>query len=120
MATPVTPIRLAEVSLDDLRQDPSRAADLPPHARRAVVLVCSAIISACAVGSDPVDGRPAGGSTEAVDDWLTPDQAAHLLKKPRHWLVRHHRELPFARKVSRKTVLFNRTGALRWLETRPR
>jgi hypothetical protein len=42
------------------------------------------------------------------------------LKKPRHWLVRHHQELPFARKVSRKTILFNRLGALRWLETRPR
>jgi len=57
---------------------------------------------------------------KAADDWLTPDQATHLLKKPRHWLVRHHQELPFARKVSRKTILFNRLGALRWLETRPR
>jgi hypothetical protein len=61
-----------------------------------------------------------GVSTEAADDWLTPDQATNLLKKPRQWLIRHHRELPFARKVSRKTILFNRTGAVRWLETRPR
>lgn len=117
MTTPITP----KVSLDEVERNLTSAAGLPAEVKRRVTLRCAALISACAAGGpDPVDARPVGVSTEATDDWLTPDQATHLLKKPRRWLVRHHRELPFARKISHKTILFSRTGALRWMETRPR
>ena len=85
------------------------------------MLRCVALIGACAAGGpDPEGVTPAQAATEAANDWLTADEAACLLKKPRQWLIRHHRELPFARKVSRKTILFSRAGALRWVETRPR
>jgi hypothetical protein len=109
------------VSLDTLAEDPARAASLPAEVKRGVVLQCATIIGACAAGGpDPEGVTPAQAASEAANDWLTADEAACLLKKPRQWLIRHHRALPFARKVSRKTILFSRASALRWVETRPR
>ncbi len=57
---------------------------------------------------------------EPGEDWVTPEEAATITKKTRDWLVRHHRTLPFARKLTGKTILFSRRGAQRWLETRGR
>jgi hypothetical protein len=121
MAVP-SPLRpVAGVSLDALAQDPAKAASLPAEVRRAVTLRCVALIGACAAGGPEPEGvTPAQAATEAANDWLTADEVACLLKKPRKWLIRHHRELPFARKVSRKTILFSRASGLRWVETRPR
>jgi hypothetical protein len=121
MAVP-SPLRPAEpVSLDEVERDLASIGSLPGEARRRVTLRCLTIIGACAAGGpDPEGVTPTAAAAEAANDWLTADEAACLLKKPRKWLIRHHRELPFARKVSRKTILFSRASALRWVETRPR
>ena len=106
-------------SLDELAQDPASAARLAPEVRRTVMLRCVAIIGACAAGDpDSDDDPPAAASTE--DQWLTPEEAGEILRKPRAWLIRHHRELPFANQVSRKNILFSRRGLFRWMASRRR
>lgn len=67
--------------------------------------------------------RPAEASDaaqiEAGDsDCLTPEGAARVLGVSVRWLYRHWKELPFARKLSRKTLRFSEKGLRRWLDTR--
>ena len=64
-----------------------------------------------AASSDPSASR-----TEA--DLLTVVEAAALLGVSARWLYRHAKDLPFARKLSRKCLRFSRTGIARWLATR--
>ena len=52
------------------------------------------------------------------DDLLTVDEAAAALRVSTRWLYRHSKQLPFARKLSRKVLRFSRTGIARWLATR--
>ena len=117
---PSGPLQVSPVpSLDELAQDPTKAARLAPEVRRTVTLRCAAIIGACAAGDpDTGDDPPVAASTE--DQWLTPDEAGKILRKPRAWLIRHHRELPFANQVSRKNILFSRRGLFRWMASRRR
>jgi hypothetical protein len=117
---PVPPLRpVAGVSLDALAEDPSRTRNLPPDMARDLLVRVMALSSLLLVAALRENGHPEP-ETAGPSDWLTADEAAGLLKMPRTWLIRRHRDLPFARKVSRKTIRFSRTGALRWLETRRR
>ncbi len=52
------------------------------------------------------------------DRLLTPKEAAHILGVSVRWLHRHHRSLPFSKKVSRKSLRFSATGLQRWIATR--
>jgi hypothetical protein len=125
MAVP-SPLRpVAGVSLDALAEDPSRTRNLPPDMARdllARVMALSPLLLVAALrGHEHGPVEPdAGAATQTADEWLTAEEAAPLVKQSRGWLVRHHRALPFARKISPKTIRFSRTGALRWMETRPR
>jgi predicted DNA-binding transcriptional regulator AlpA len=49
------------------------------------------------------------------DRLLTATEAAQLLGVTAKWLYRHHRYLPFARRLSRKVMRFSSLGAARWL-----
>jgi excisionase family DNA binding protein len=103
--------------LDDLARDPGRAADLPPGARQAIVLTCSAIIAACAaVGSgDPVDGAPAGGAAE--DRLLTVREAAVKLGVSTDHLYRHAGHYPFTVRFGTR-VRFSLQGLERYCRQR--
>jgi hypothetical protein len=114
MAAPVAPISPAEVSLDDLRQDPRRAADLPPHARRAVVLVCSAIISACAAGPD----TPSIASPREPDRVLLIDEAASLLGMTKDFLYRNWATLHIGYKDADGHVKFPLSKVERYIRMR--
>ena len=46
---------------------------------------------------------------------LTPEQAAELMGVNRQWLYRHVAKLPFARRISRKTLRFQEAGLRRWI-----
>jgi len=50
--------------------------------------------------------------------YLRPEEAARVLGVPVRWLYRHHRQLPFARKLSRKVLRFSEPGLRRWLAAR--
>lgn len=49
---------------------------------------------------------------------LKPGEAASRMGVSVRWLYRHHAELPFARKLSRKTLRFSEPGLRRWLAAR--
>src|SRR5688572_27164896 len=50
--------------------------------------------------------------------WLTPEQASAIIGVNKRWLYRHAKQLPFAKKLSRKALRFNEIGLRRWLATR--
>jgi len=59
------------------------------------------------VGREDRDHQP--------DRLLSPSEAAVMLGVTIPWLHRHHRQLPFTRKLSRKTLRFSELGLRRWL-----
>ena len=67
---------------------------------------------AFSVGRDERDRQP--------DRLLSPSEAAVMLGVTISWLHRHHRQLPFARKLSRKTLRFSELGLRRWLAQQKR
>jgi len=48
------------------------------------------------------------------DRLLTADEAAPLLGVTPHWLYRHWKQLPFARRLSRRTLRFSEVGLRKW------
>jgi predicted DNA-binding transcriptional regulator AlpA len=58
------------------------------------------------------------GEAEESHGYLKPEEAARALGVSVRWLYRHHRQLPFARKLSRKTLRFSESGLRRWQATR--
>jgi hypothetical protein len=60
---------------------------------------------------EPVDTSPASSD----DRLLTAIETAQLLGVTAKWLSRHHCDLPFARRLSRKVMRYSSLGAARWL-----
>jgi len=56
--------------------------------------------------------------TPEKDRLLTPKEAAEILGQNTKWLYRHAARLPFARRLSRKSLRFSEKGLRRWLATR--
>jgi excisionase family DNA binding protein len=52
------------------------------------------------------------------DRLLTPEEAAKLMNVNEAWLYRHAKQLPFAKKLSRKSLRFNEAGLRRWMAAR--
>jgi len=52
------------------------------------------------------------------DRLLDPEEAARLLGVEVHWLYRHSKKLPFARKLSRKMLRFSERGLMKWREAK--
>jgi hypothetical protein len=92
--------------------DPAKLEALTPEQERAV-------IASLAVGSDRVsEALPAPVIATASGELLTAGEAAAMLRVSPRWLYRHARDLPFARKLSRKVLRFSRAGIARWLAGR--
>lgn len=97
--------------------DPAKLDALAPEQKQALVVA----LKAAGVIEQKLDGpappvAPAPGSGES--DLLTVGEAAAVLKVSVRWLYRHARALPFARRLSRKTLRFSRSGIARWLATK--
>src|SRR5215831_5477110 len=56
--------------------------------------------------------------SQSTDRLLKPTEAAALLKVTTRWLYRHHRSLPFTRKLSRRLLRFDEAGLHRWVAHR--
>lgn len=52
------------------------------------------------------------------DRLLTAEETAPLLGTTPRWLYRHHRQLPFARRLSRKCLRFSEAGIRKWMATK--
>jgi hypothetical protein len=102
------------VSLDALRLDPRRAANLPAEVRRAVVLECAAIIAVCAAGT----GAAAPPPPPLVEEqYVSAEEGARLLGVTRRWIYRNKRRLPFVRPLSRKVLQISLPALRRWQHT---
>jgi hypothetical protein len=94
-----------------LLEDPSKLAVLTPVQQQALIAgLCAAVDSP----TRPAADAPASGN----EDLLTVDEAAAVLRVSPRWLYRHAKNLPFARKLSRKVLRFSRSGIVRWLATK--
>jgi hypothetical protein len=101
-------------TLDQLARDPSAAVGLPTSALAALHLQCTAALSAIGFawasagqsGQTPAENRD--------DRMLTVDEAAAMLRRDRRWIYRHS-NLPFVRRVSRKSLLCSESGIKKWL-----
>ena len=99
------------ISLDQLSIKPEMAASLPPNERAealARVAACAAALAAC----EPNTTNPA----PEPEQWIGIDEAIYLLHVERRWLFRQTDRLPWIKRLSRKRLLVNKTGALAWLK----
>jgi hypothetical protein len=107
-------------TLDALARDPSAAIGLPPSALAALQAQMAA--AQCALASAlcrPGPTSPREPDAAALEPWLT---AEDLVKRipgyTKRWLYRHAAVLPFARRLSRKRLVFSLPGAQRYLAAR--
>jgi hypothetical protein len=108
----------AEPTLDDLAQDPGRAAALPAEVKRAVTLRCLTILVACAADAGAAAPPP---PPPVEEQYVTAEAGARLLGVSRRWLYRNKRRLPFVRSLSRKVLQVSLPALRRWQQAqRPR
>ena len=48
---------------------------------------------------------------------MTAEEVAREIGVSKRWVVQHHADLPFARKLSRKVIVYDRAGFERWWST---
>jgi hypothetical protein len=107
-------------NLDALVRDPSAAIGLPQSALAALQAQCAAAQGAiaaamCRAGSS----TPREPDAASLEPWLTAEDLARRIPGyTKRWLYRHAAALPFARRLSRKRLVFSLPGAQRYLATR--
>jgi excisionase family DNA binding protein len=89
---------------------PALAGELARTLALVVARSATSAVTAAPPTSPPVDS--------VSDELLTVEEAAARLNVKVSWLYRHVRELPFARKIGRRTLRFDARGLDRWLRVR--
>ena len=113
------PRALAAVpTLDEIAREPAKAATLPADTARALygqlVLVQAALLPQLLC----TDRNPVA-APEPPEDWISLDDAAALVGRPRSWLLRRQPRPAWLKRLSGKVFVVNRAGLLRWLSNRP-
>lgn len=90
-----------------------RIAGIPEEQIPAVIAQLAAVQSQLAARLLTNPSRRVAEPIEK-DTLLTADQAAPLLGVTPHWLYRHWKQLPFARRLSRRTLRFSEIGLRKW------
>jgi hypothetical protein len=105
-------------TLDEVAGDPARAAGLPIEAIAGLFAKHAAVGSA--LGAALLLSRSNAESTvpsaDEDENWLTPNEAAPILRRKNRWIYRNAGRLPFVRKVSGRGLLCSERGLRRWLE----
>lgn len=105
------------VSFERLFIEPASAGELD-RGQIAVALAKVAAVQASLLdrlAREPVAPQSLGPTTEP-DRLLAPDEAAARLGVTVRWLYRHAGQLPFTRRLGRKTLRFSERGLARHLE----
>jgi hypothetical protein len=103
-------------SLDQLARDPSAAVGLPPAALAALQAQCAAAQGAIAAAMYRIDSAPREPDAAALEPWMDAEElAGRIPGYTKRWLYRHAATLPFARRLSRKRLVFSLPGAQRYL-----
>ena len=108
-------------SLDQLARDSSAAVGLPPAALAALQAQCAAAQGAIAAAMCKLDASSASREPDAasLEPWLDAQTLAERIPGyTKRWLYRHASALPFARRLSRKRLVFSLPGAQRYLALR--
>jgi hypothetical protein len=108
--------------LDGLNQDGRAVAELPLGAiPRALGSLRSLEVALLArqfggAGSPQPDSQPASTALSNDDRWLTPSEAAVILRHDRRWVYRQARRWSFAKRPTRKTLLISERGLRNWMQ----
>jgi hypothetical protein len=108
-------------TVKELARDPSRARGLSPTVIAALLAKFGADLAELssaqnALAAALLDSKQAPHATADADDrMMTADEAAVVLHHDRRWLYRHAADLPFVRRVSRKSFLCSEIGLRKWL-----
>ena len=110
-------------TLRELLEVPERISSVPPTVIPVILgeLEVLRVNLLVALITHPTTATPAGEPGEKAaphDRLLRPAEAAELLKVTTRWLYRHHRTLPFSRKLSSRALRFSQVGLERWLVSR--
>jgi hypothetical protein len=108
-------IRAAETLTALVLETPQ--SDLPALAGE----LARALATVVARTASPTSALPIVSAVAKEDDeLLTIADAAARLNVEVSWLYRHARDLPFTRKLGRRTLRFHARGLERWAANRPR
>jgi predicted DNA-binding transcriptional regulator AlpA len=107
---------VAVPTLNEILDDPSLAAPLPPDVKHALLL--RALLVAAALATPPATNGH-GETERAGDRLLTAAEAAPRLSVSVDWLWRHSRQLPFTvRGLGARRVRFSEAGLAKYLAQR--
>jgi len=114
------PVAITAVpTLAELLREPGRVKTLPIGTLLALMAgaaSCAAVISAELASRGTLNECRTGEPEE--DRWLTPEEAAPILRRDRRWIYRNKRHLPFVKKISARSLLCSEAGIRRWIATR--
>ena len=112
-----------QIGLAELVQDPLRAVEVPGEQIPALLAQCAAVQTVLAARLAALAGQDASREGESAPDnpggWLTADEANAISNLGVRWLYRHWRQIPGAKKYSRKRLRFHEATFRRWLQKRP-
>jgi predicted DNA-binding transcriptional regulator AlpA len=99
---------------------PERAAEIPPESVPGLLVYLAALQTALSARllSAPNGHGKAPAAPAEPDRLLTAEEAAPVMGVKPRWLYRHARQLPFARRLSRKALRFSEIGLRRYIATR--
>jgi predicted DNA-binding transcriptional regulator AlpA len=99
---------------------PERVAEIPPESVPGLLIHLAAVQTALSARllSAPNGQGKARATPAEPDRLLTADEAAPVMGVKPRWLYRHARQLPFARRLSRKALRFSEAGLRRYMAAR--
>jgi len=101
------------VSLAEIIANPAKAGELDRGGIPALMLQLASLQNALAARLLESPQKYAADPAEP-DTLLTAEKAAPFLNVTPHWLYRHWKQLPFARRLSRRTLRFSEVGLRKW------
>ncbi|MEW6775620.1 MAG: helix-turn-helix domain-containing protein [Bdellovibrionota bacterium] len=103
-----------EVGLETIISAPERISEVPPERIPSLLVRLSGLFSALSARLLDFPRKAAKEREEIPQDrLLTAAEAAPILGVTVQWLYRHAKELPYARKLSRKVLRFSEAGIRR-------
>jgi hypothetical protein len=109
-------------TLDQIASAPASVSTLSREAIAALLIQCAAVQNTLAVqfimANDGHDHSASAPPITEEDEFLTPAEAAKLLRrKDARWVYRH-KNLPFVHRVNGRVLLCSKRGLEKWLAGR--
>jgi hypothetical protein len=107
----------ARPTLDTLLTSPAIANKLPREVL-SDLLAQNAAVQSILVAALVSNGAASAKTADPADDakWITPAEAAIIIRKDVRWIYRHAASLPWCRRISRKSMLCSERVLRLWVE----